>query len=82
LIFVEKRTDKDLLVKGIKSFLYTIGAMFLAPVILYQAFKNQENVLFWPVLIIGLLLAIFAIYLGFRSVNIVIEAIFGKKKQR
>lgn len=75
-----KRTDKDLLVKGIKSFLYTIGAMFIAPVVLYQAFKNQENVLFWPVLIVGLLLAALAIYLGFRSVSIVMNAIFGEKE--
>lgn len=53
--------------------------MFLAPTILYQAFKNQENVLFWPVLIIGLILAVLAIYLGFRSVGIVMNALFGKK---
>lgn len=66
--------------KGIKSFLYTIGAMFLAPTILFQAFKNQENVLFWPVLIVGLVLAFLAIYLGFRSVKIVMNAVFGKKK--
>ncbi|NKI32592.1 DUF6095 family protein [Croceivirga thetidis] len=76
-----RRTDKDLLVKGIKSFLYTIGAMFLAPTIIYQAFKNQENVLFWPVLLVGLLLAILAIYLGFRSVKIVMDAVFGKKNK-
>ena len=74
-----KRTDKDLLVKGVKSFLITVAVMFLAPTILYQAFKNQENVLFWPVLIIGLILAILAIYLGFRSVKIVMNAVFGKK---
>ena len=55
--------------------------MFAAPILLYQAFKNQDNILFWPVLIIGLLLSALAIYLGFRSVNIVIEAVFGKKKQ-
>ncbi len=55
--------------------------MFAAPILLYQAFKNQDNILFWPVLIIGLLLSALAIYLGFRSVNIVIEAVFGKKTQ-
>lgn len=77
-----RKTDKDLLAKGIKSFLYTIGAMFLAPTVIYQAFKNQENVLYWPVLIVGLLLAVLAIYLGFRSVKIVIDAVFGKKNQK
>ena len=76
-----KRTDKALLTKGIKSFLITALVMFAAPILLYQAFKNQDNILFWPVLIIGLLLSALAIYLGFRSVNIVIEAVFGKKTQ-
>lgn len=77
---MEKRTDKDLLVKGIKSFVYTALTMFIAPVILYQAFKNTDKPLFIPVLIIGILLAAFAIYMGFRSVNIVMDAVFGKKK--
>lgn len=75
-----KRTDKVLLAKGIQSFLWTAATMFTAPVLLYQAFKNQGNVLFWPVLILGLFLAITAIYLGFRSVRLVIDAVFGKKK--
>lgn len=76
-----KRTDKDLLVKGIKSFIYTALVMFLAPVVLYQAFKNTDKPLFIPVLIIGIVSAGFAIYMGFRSVNIVMEAVFGKKKK-
>ena len=76
-----KRTDKDLLVKGIKSFLYTALTMFIAPVVLYQAFKNTDKPLFIPVLIVGLVLAGLAIYMGFRSVNIIMEAVFGKRKK-
>ena len=75
-----KRTDKELLTKGIKSFLITALTMFAAPIIIYQAFKNQENTLFWPVLVLGIILAILAIYLGFKSVSIVMDAVFGKKK--
>ncbi|GMN09154.1 hypothetical protein MTsPCn9_03900 [Croceitalea sp. MTPC9] len=73
------KTDKELLVKGIKSFAYTAGTMFLAPVVLYQAFKNTDKPLFIPVLIVGIVLAILAVYLGFRSVSIVMSAVFGKK---
>ncbi|MEO0571802.1 MAG: DUF6095 family protein [Bacteroidota bacterium] len=74
-------TNKDLLVKGIKSFIFTALTMFIAPIVLYQAFKNTDKPLFIPVLIVGILLAGFAIYMGFRSVNIVMEAVFGKKKK-
>lgn len=73
------KTNKELLVKGAKSFAYTALVMFLAPIVLYQAFKNTDKPLFVPVLIVGVALAIFAIYLGFKSVNIVMDAIFGKK---
>lgn len=75
------KTDKQLLAKGIKFLVYTIILMFTAPVILYQAFKNQENILFWPVLIIGLILALGAIAMGFYSIKIFLDALFGEKKK-
>ena len=57
------KTDKDLLIKGVKHFAYTFLLMFTAPIILWQAFKNQEHTFYIPVLIVGLLLAIAAIAL-------------------
>lgn len=74
------RTDKKLLLKGVKFLMYTLGLMFLAPLVLYQAFKNQDHPFFLPVLIIGLLLAIGAIGMGFYSIKILMDAVFGKSK--
>ncbi|WP_298790347.1 DUF6095 family protein [uncultured Allomuricauda sp.] len=74
-------TDKQLLAKGIKSFGYTAILMFLSPAILSQAFKNEENPLYIPVLILGSILGLLAIYMGFKSVNIVMDALFGKKNK-
>lgn len=76
-----RRTDKDLLVKGIKSFGFTVLAMFMGPILIYEAFKNEGHLFYWPVLILGIISAILAIYLGFRSVGIVMEALFGKKNE-
>ena len=73
------RTDKDLLVKSLKLFGYTVVFMFTAPYAIYQAFKNQEHPLYIPVLILGFLLAICAISFGFYSVKVLMDAIFGKK---
>ena len=75
-------TDKDLLVKGIKFLFYTVFVMFLAPWVLFQAFKNQDHPFYIPVLILGLLLAILAIGLGFYSIRIFIDALFGKKRSK
>ncbi|MEM8999907.1 MAG: DUF6095 family protein [Bacteroidota bacterium] len=74
-------TDKVLLVKGIKFMAYTTALMFLAPVVIYQAFKNQEHSFYIPVLVVGLLLAICAIALGFYTVKTFMDALFGKKEQ-
>ena len=74
-----RRTDKELLVKGIKSLGYTVLAMFMGPFLIYQAFKNEGHPFYIPVLILGIVCAVLAIYLGFRSVSIVMDAVFGKK---
>jgi hypothetical protein len=72
-------TDKALLLKGIKFLVLTVGLMFTAPVILYQAFRNEEHPFFWPVLVVGLILAAAAIGPGFYSVKVVMDAIYNKK---
>jgi len=75
------KTDKDLLVKGIKYIAYTIALMFSAPVVIYQAFKNQEHPLYWPVLIVGLIMGIAAIAMGFYSIKVILDSLFGKKEK-
>ncbi|WP_190809038.1 DUF6095 family protein [Flagellimonas sp. S3867] len=74
-------TDKELLVKGLKFVGYTVALMFLAPFVLYQAFKNQEHAAYIPVLIVGLILAIVAIAMGFYTIKIFMDSLFGKKNK-
>lgn len=73
-----RRTNKDLLIKGVKFLAYTVALMFTAPVVLYQAFKNQDHPWFIPVLVIGGILALAAIGMGFYSIKTVVDALFGK----
>ncbi|MGB5319206.1 DUF6095 family protein [Eudoraea sp.] len=73
-------TDKELVIKGIKLLAYTLGLMFLAPIVLYQAFKNTDHSFYIPVLILGLILAIMAIALGFYSIKVLMDGFFTKKK--
>lgn len=74
-------TDKKLLLKGLKFIAYTVALMFTAPVVLYQAFKNDTHPWFWPVLIIGLILAVLAIALGFYSIKVLMDALFNTQKK-
>ncbi|MBM1107535.1 hypothetical protein JQC67_15375 [Aurantibacter crassamenti] len=74
------KTDRFLLVKGLKYMGITIALMFTAPVILSQAFKNVGHPFFWPIVIIGGLLAIGAIAGGFYGIKVIMDALFSKKK--
>jgi uncharacterized membrane protein len=73
------RTDKTLLIKGVKLLAYTVILMFSAPFAIYQAFKNEGHPLYLPVLILGLLLALAAIGMGFYSIKTLVDALFGKR---
>ncbi|MEL4308792.1 DUF6095 family protein [Joostella sp. CR20] len=72
-----KRTNRELLIKSLKYFAYTLFLMFLAPTVIYQAFKNQTHPWYWPVLIVGILLAITAIAMGFYSLKVIMKSFFG-----
>lgn len=72
-----RRTDRKLLLKSLKYFAYTVILMFSAPVIIYQAFKNQEHPFYWPVLILGLLAGIGAIIMAFVSLRTMMRSFFG-----
>jgi len=74
------RTDKTLLLKGVKYLAYTVLLMFSAPFAIYQAFKNEGHPLYIPVLIFGILLAIAAIGMGFYGIKTIVDALFGKRK--
>ncbi|NNJ89702.1 MAG: hypothetical protein HKP53_09890 [Eudoraea sp.] len=75
------RTNKELLLKGVKFLAYTTALLFTAPVVLYQAFKNQDHPWYIPVLVLGAILAISAIVMGFYSIKTIIDALFGKKSK-
>jgi hypothetical protein len=54
----------------------------MSPVIVYQAFKNQNHPLFWIVLLIGISLSITAIVYGFWAIRILINGLLGEKKTK
>jgi hypothetical protein len=53
--------------------------MFVAPISLYEAFKNSTHPLYIPVLIFGILCAIAAIAMAFLSVKTIVDAFFKKE---
>ncbi len=75
------RTDKEMMIKGIKKLALTVFLMFLAPIVIWQAFKNEGHPFYWPVLVMGLLLAAYAVYMGFKGIQTIVDALFGGKSR-
>ncbi len=71
-----KRTDKDILVKGIKTMGITLVLMFLGPMLFYVAFSNLEKPLYIPILIVAAIISILAIYFAFKGLKIIMNSIF------
>ena len=73
------KTDKSLLIKGIKTLVFALLSLFLGPILLSQALADKENSLYIPTLIIGCLISAFAVFLIFRGIKIIISSLFKKK---
>ncbi len=71
-----KRTNKVLLGRGVKYMAGALPLMFSGPVILFSSFKNQDNPLFIPVLIVALLLMFGSMYLVYKGLRIIMQALF------
>lgn len=74
-------TDKELLAKGVQRMALAILFMFISPVILHSSFKNQDHPMFIPIFIAGICGAIFSIYMAFRGIRTIMDALFGTKKK-
>lgn len=73
------KTNRDILYLGIRYLGITVLLMFVAPISLYEAFKNSTHPLYIPVLIFGILCAIAAIAMAFLSVKTIVDAFFKKE---
>ena len=73
------KTDKSLLIKGIKTLVFALLSLFLGPILLSQALADKENSLYIPTLIIGCLISAFAVFLIFRGLKIIMNSMFKKK---
>lgn len=71
-----KHTNKEGLMKGIKFLAGSLPLAIAGPVVLFSSFKNQEHVLFIPVLGFALLAMAGAVFLMFKGLSIVMKSLF------
>jgi len=73
------KSQTDTFYKSIKFFGITVLLMFAGPGAIYEAFKNQEHPLYIPVLVVGFIFSIGAVIMLFRSLKLMMRAIFNDK---
>lgn len=73
--------DKIALQKGLQRVFYGIVFAFIGPFVIMQAFQNQGHPWYWPVLVVGILLAACSIGMGFWGILTLTAAFLGKKRK-
>lgn len=74
-----KRTDRDVLVIGLKTMGIALVLMFLGPSLLYVGFSNPDKPLYIPILIVASILCILAIYFAFKGLKTIMDSMFKSK---
>ena len=73
-------TDKNVLVKGIKLLAGALPLLFLGPIIINSALKNEKHPLYPYVLALGIIVAIAAMYLIYKGINTMVKSMFDGDK--
>jgi len=74
--------NPPLLIKGLKKMSLCLLCCFIGPVIVHQAFKNKEHPLYVPVLILGILFLMTALYYGFIGIKTLVNGLLGERKTK
>ncbi|KDN56274.1 DUF6095 family protein [Flavobacterium seoulense] len=69
-------TNKELLSKAIRYLTGALPLLFLGPSMIYNAFMNQHTVWHYLVLGIGIIACLASVYLIFKGLKTIINALF------
>ena len=72
------KTDKKILIQGLKTLLFALITIFVGPMFLNIAFSNKCKPLYIPILIVGCLISVMAIFLIFKGIKTIMNSMFKK----
>jgi len=71
-------TDRKILAKGIRYLSGALPLFFIGPVVIHSSFKNQAHPMFIPVLGLGIITCLIAIFLVFHGIRTIMRSLFSK----
>ncbi|MFV9551551.1 DUF6095 family protein [Algibacter sp. PT7-4] len=72
------KTNKVVLFQGIKTLIFAALSLLMGPVLLSFAFSKPNDKLYIPLLIVGCLVCVFAIFLIFKGIRLIMNSMFKK----
>ena len=73
-------TNKEKLTKGVKYLASSLPLMFIGPSVIYNAFMNQHTNWHYLVLGIGITICITSVFLAFKGIKTMTDAMFDGDK--
>ena len=73
-------TNNSVLSKGVKYLAGSLPLIFLGPVVITSAFKNENHPLYVYVLVLGIIIALAAMFLIFKGITTVLKSLFDADK--
>ena len=73
-------TDKNILAKGVKYLSGALPLLFLGPIIINSAFKNEKHPYYPYVLTLGIIIALVAMLLIFKGITTLVKSMFDGDK--
>jgi hypothetical protein len=74
----DHKTDKDILIKGLKRLGICLLLMFAGPTLLHLSLDNSDKPLYIPLLILAFILCAMAILFLFLGINTIMKSMFNK----
>ena len=64
--------------RGLRAMAYAIVLAFIGPTVMTSAFKNQDHILYVPVLGVAILMCLASIGLGFQGIRFMVKGLFNE----
>jgi len=72
----QKRTNKEILMTGIKYMALSLPLMFVGPYVITLGFLNKDNATFYLFFPLGLIIAIAAVFFAFKGIKTILKSMF------
>lgn len=74
-----KKTNKEILLKGLKLMGASLACMFIGPTLIYISQTKLKSPIDTIMLIIAILICGFAVFTAFKGINTILDSMFKKK---